>query len=84
MNKNYVKGRAKEYRIKKKYEKEGYVCLRTAGSHGFADIVCFHPLTRKILCIQAKPDDYPAKAEQRLMDGHNWLNDEFICKFKVE
>jgi len=34
VNKNYVKGRSKEYRLKRKYERQGYIVLRTSGSHG--------------------------------------------------
>ena len=40
-NVNYRRGRAKEYRIKKKYEKCGYYVIRTAGSHGVCDLVAF-------------------------------------------
>ena len=39
MNRNYVRGRAKEYRVKAKLEKEGWTVLRTAGSHGPFDLV---------------------------------------------
>lgn len=38
-NKNYNSGRNFEYKRKKWYESVGCVCLRTAGSHGFADLV---------------------------------------------
>ena len=38
-NKRYVAGRAYEYRVKKKLEKEGWTVLRTAGSHGLFDII---------------------------------------------
>jgi len=37
---NYLRGRRFEYEVKKKLEKEGWVVLRTAGSHGFADLIC--------------------------------------------
>lgn len=45
---NYEKGRAYEYRVKKKLEDEGWTVLRSAGSHGFADLVAIrqHPTTK--------------------------------------
>ena len=38
-NKNYINGRAKEYRVKKQLESEGWFCVRSAGSHSIVDIV---------------------------------------------
>jgi Holliday junction resolvase len=35
----YQKGRRFEYQFKKFLEKQGYIVLRTAGSHGFADLI---------------------------------------------
>ena len=60
---NYRKGRSYEYRIKKKLEKEGWMCLRTAGSHGLFDLIAIwnkwptqpdHPAHRWIKLIQCK------------------------------
>jgi Holliday junction resolvase len=42
-NKNYVKGRKFEYKIKKEYEDKGYLVFRTAGSHSPADLIAFSP-----------------------------------------
>lgn len=42
-NKNYLAGRAMEYRVMKDLRSKGLEALRTAGSHGVADIVAFHP-----------------------------------------
>lgn len=36
----YVKGRAFEYRVMQELERRGWFCVRSAGSHGPADIVC--------------------------------------------
>ena len=38
-NKNYNNGRAKEYRIKKKLEAEGWFVIRSAGSHSIVDLI---------------------------------------------
>jgi Holliday junction resolvase-like predicted endonuclease len=35
----YHKGRRFEYQVKKWLEEKGYIVLRTAGSHGFADLI---------------------------------------------
>ena len=40
-NKNYRNGRALEYKVIKELEGKGFTALRTAGSHGVADIVAF-------------------------------------------
>lgn len=40
---NYERGRNYEYRCKKKLEADGWTVLRTAGSHGAADLVCYLP-----------------------------------------
>ena len=54
VNVNYRRGRAKEYRVKKKYEKCGYYVVRTAGSHGVCDLVAFGKCGN-VLPIQVKP-----------------------------
>ncbi len=83
-NPNYIKGRAKEYRIKKKWEAKGYVCVRTAGSHGFADLICIHPIDKYIFFIQVKPKNFSKKAEMRLLKGHQVFNDEFLCEYIIQ
>lgn len=45
-NKNYVKGRAFEYKIKTWYKKQGYLVFRTAGSHSVADLIAMPPLNK--------------------------------------
>ena len=45
-NKNYVRGRNFEYKIKKKYEKKGYIVFRTAGSHSVADLIAIPKLEK--------------------------------------
>ena len=39
-NKNYIKGRAFEYTIKKKLEAEGWTVWRTPGSKSKTDLIC--------------------------------------------
>lgn len=51
---NYRKGRKYEYYWKNKFENQGYIVLRTAGSHGFADLIAVSPYKKEILFIQIK------------------------------
>ena len=82
MNKNYRRGRSKEYRIKKKYEKLGYTVLRTAGSHGFADLIALK--INEIIFIQVKPKKFSEKKKRELLEKYDWLNDEKLTKFIIE
>lgn len=40
-NSRYLKGYRAELLAKKELEASGYKVLRTAGSHGFCDLICF-------------------------------------------
>lgn len=81
MNKNYNNGRAKEYRLKKKFQKEGYVVLRTAGSHGFADLIAIKDST--VLFIQVKPKKFAESAIKKLCIENRWVNKIRSCEFVV-
>ena len=51
MNKNYIRGRAKEYRLKNKLEKQGKIVIRSAGSHSFADLISIDKKNKnKLIC----------------------------------
>ena len=52
-NKNYVSGRAFEYRRKEAWEAKGYQVIRSAGSHGPFDLIAFH-WERPVELIQCK------------------------------
>ena len=83
VNKNYINGRAREYKIKKKFEEQGYIVLRTAGSHGFADLIALNKDKRLIAFIQAKPKDYPTKKIIEQKQLYSWLNGAFLTSFAV-
>jgi Holliday junction resolvase len=38
-NKNYIKGRSRENYIKRKYQKQGFACIRSSGSKGAVDVI---------------------------------------------
>jgi len=84
-NKNYISGRQKEYRLKKKYEERGFIVIRAAGSHGFADLVAVHRKSKLVLFIQSKPKNFSQKAAARLYDEYHWIGPEpFDVDFIVE
>lgn len=41
VNRNYVKGRAFEYAVRKHYESKGYTVIRSAGSKGKIDLLAW-------------------------------------------
>jgi hypothetical protein len=86
-NKNYKKGRKKEYKIKKLLEKEGYIVLRSAGSHGFADLVAVRKPkereVREIKFIQCKPENFRESERKKLLKEYEWL-DGYIFSVKFE
>jgi Holliday junction resolvase len=43
MNINYKRSRARETKLKKALEKEGYYSIRAAGSKGIADVIAIKP-----------------------------------------
>lgn len=53
-NNNYQNGRAREYRVKKRLEYQGWYCIRSAGSKGVIDIVCLKDWQTR--CFQVKPN----------------------------
>ena len=75
-NRNYQNGRAREYRIKKRLEREGYTVFRQAGSHTKIDLIAIRLVTDRnkdykteYRFIQSKPTDYVAPKERE--DIHN-------------
>ena len=52
VNKNYVSGRRFEYTIKKELQDQGWIAIRSAGSHSPFDIVAIKG--NKILLLQLK------------------------------
>lgn len=82
VNKNYIKGRTKEYKVKNQLEKEGWIVLRTAGSHGFADLIAIG--RSKIRFIQCKPDNFSSRLETVLLKKHSQYNEKRLWKTTFE
>ena len=69
-NKNYLAGRRFEYERKKAWETTGYTVLRTAGSHGFADLVAVRS-GGHVTFIQCKIVSTMAELERLIVDFRN-------------
>ncbi|MEM3895376.1 hypothetical protein [Thermofilum sp.] len=62
MTSNYAIGRAKEYRVKRKLEKEGYFVLRSSGSHSPVDLIAIK--NGQVRLIQCKKRKYLSPKEK--------------------
>ena len=83
-NKNYVKGRAKEYKIRNLLIKEGWdIVQRTAGSHSPIDVIAINKLTRTIKFIQSKPENFSETEKNKIKNELSWLNNVFRCEFEL-
>ena len=83
-NQNYLKGRRKEYAVMRKAKEAGWLPLRTAGSHGFVDVIAIDFENKIIRFIQCKPPSISRLQILRLENQWSKLNDWFQCEFKVE
>jgi Holliday junction resolvase len=82
-NKNYVKGRKKEYKIIKELKAQGYeIAQRTAGSHSPIDVFAIKKDEKKILLIQAKAYENMNNPEfERIEKELSWLTGPFEVVF---
>jgi hypothetical protein len=69
VNKNYQKGRSKEYKSMKILRDAGYICFRSAGSHGPFDIIAFNKTGLRL--IQVKSDCSPTPVEMEFLKEFN-------------
>jgi len=65
-NRNYQAGVRFERQRKKHWEEAGYVVIRAAGSHGFADLVAFATAHDAVYTIQCKRVATVAQAKRLL------------------
>ncbi len=83
-NKNYIKGRNKEYRIVHEEKENGAdIAFRSAGSHSPIDVVSINTLTHVIRFIQCKPEHMADKQKKKLADEQRKLNDIYRAEFVV-
>ena len=83
-NKNYIKGRNKEYKIVKELRELGFdIVQRTAGSHSPIDVIAINKLTKVIRFVQAKPDSLSQNKKNEIESALYWLNNMFRVEFIV-
>ena len=82
-NKAYLKGRKKEYKLVNELRGRGFDVIRSAGSHGFADVVGVHRDDKKILFIQSKGDNIRKGEYKRLMEENKDIKGKFLVEFIV-
>lgn len=84
MNRNYLNGRYKEYKIIKELKNEGWdIAQRSAGSHSPIDIFAINKKLRVIKFIQSKPDNFSNKEKEKINLELNYLNNMFRVEFEV-
>ena len=83
-NKNYVKGRNKEYRICKELRERGFdIAQRSAGSHSPIDIFAINKKSKTILFIQSKPDNYNKRAASKIKEELGYLEGLWNVEFAL-
>lgn len=83
MNKNYQKGRRKEYSVKWKLEELGMIAFRSAGSHSPIDVIGIDPERKLIKLIQCKPESMSKNARNAILEQNKGLNGQFHVSFEV-
>ncbi len=63
----YKKGADFERRVKKLLENDGYLCVRSAGSKGAADLIAINPFNKTVLLIQCKLKGSISKKERGVL-----------------
>jgi Holliday junction resolvase len=82
-NKNYLKGRRKEYKIVNQFKEKGLIAQRTAGSHSPFDVIAINPKERRIFLVQAKPETMSENQKNKIKKENELLNGLFIVQFDV-
>ena len=84
-NRNYINGRAREYRMMKLL-KDKFQChhvFRSAGSHSAIDVIGINLIEKRIYLFQCKPKSLSIPAKLRLEDENELLNGKFEVTFQV-
>lgn len=81
-NRNYEKGRRKEYKVCKELREAGFdIVQRSAGSHSPIDIFAIDKKARVIHLVQCKPDNYSKKKQFEILNEHSDLNEGYEVIF---
>lgn len=82
-NKNYIKGRRKEYKVINQAKAKGLIAFRSAGSHSPIDVCIIDKINRTIEFIQCKPDTMSENKKNEILHSQLDLNGQFSVTFKV-
>jgi len=83
-NKNYQKGRRKEYAICDKLKKEGYdIAQRSKGSHSPFDVIAIKKETKEIKLVQVKPKHISDNETQKIIKDNFDLSGSYSVGFAV-
>ncbi len=83
-NKNYEKGRNKEYRVATHFRDRGYaIAQRTAGSHSPFDIIAIDPINKIIKLIQVKSSEMPTRQKSEDLKANSELNGDYSVEYLI-
>jgi len=77
-NRNYINGSKFERKVKGELEKAGYLCFRTAGSHGVADVIAVE--FGSVLLVQCKISNKISKDERTHLKA---LCKQYNCRGQI-
>ena len=78
-NRNYVKGRRLEYAVLRALRSRGWTAVRTAGSHGWADVIAWKT-GRPTLVVQCKSFRTTASELEKYADA---VRDDAATGYRV-
>jgi len=83
-NKNYRKGRRKEYGVMDKLRKEGWTIVqRSSGSHSPIDVFAINKEEKIIKFIQVKAEYLSDSEYSKIWEDNKWLNGKFNIEFDI-
>ncbi len=81
-NKNYIRGRRKEYKVMKELREEGnIISQRTAGSHSPIDVFAINKEKKLITFVQVKPNNFSEFNRNKIMKELSFLKGEWTVEF---
>ena len=81
-NRNYEKGRRKEYKVCKSFREKGcIISQRSAGSHSPIDVFAIDKSKKTIYFIQVKPDEYDKSKAKKIKEELKYLNGVWNVQF---
>lgn len=82
-NRNYIKGRKKEYKLVNVEKSQGNIAFRSAGSHSPIDVISIDIENKKIKFIQSKPDNWTESQIKKLLGQNDFFNGTYDVEFIV-